>query len=63
MKIIKSLINGVAFIVLFALIQSLTKDNTFVQALARPDIYLGAACTAVGSFIGYTLKENRTYSK
>ena len=59
MKIVKSLINGVAFCLLFSLFLTLTKGVPFMQTLVRPDVLLGAGCTALGSFIGYSLRENR----
>ena len=63
MKIMKALINGVAFMALFALFLSVTKHVPFMQTFVRPDILAGAGCTAVGSYIGYTLRENRIGSK
>ena len=57
--IFKSLLNGVAACLLFALLMSLTKGLGFVQVLAASKTIILGLCTIVGSFIGYIVKAIR----
>ena len=56
-KIIKSLLNGIASMLLFSLLQNLFDGMGFVQALMAPETFALALCAAVGSFIGFGMKE------
>lgn len=55
--IFKSLVNGFITLIIFALIGTLMKGMLFIQAVTLPYNLLIACFAAVGSYIGFTMKE------
>jgi hypothetical protein len=55
--IFKSLANGFITLLVFALIGVLIKGMVFIQAVTLPYNLLIACFAAVGSYIGFTIRE------
>ena len=58
-KIIKALLNGAISFLAVALIQSLVKGMPITQTLVEPYTLILGPCAAIGSYIGYTIRENK----
>ena len=54
--LIKSLLNGVISLLVLAVLLSLGKDMSFVQALTVPYTIAAAIAAMVGSYIGFARK-------
>ena len=59
----KSLLQGVAVIVIVALLLSIVKDDSFLEVLAEPYTILMGIVAAAGSYSGFLRKEKRSEEK
>ena len=57
-KVILSIVIAVAVFFAIALIQSLVRDITFMQALSRPYNYFLAGIAFVGTYTAFRRREN-----